>query len=245
MTPAVYEPRTYRTRMGRSGLTGFRVTLRETDLWVMAGRDFSREVQEVVLQERQQLEAYLAGHPEFLTTLAPWPADPFAPAVVREMIGAAARVGVGPMAAVAGALAARVGQYLEQLTPEVIVENGGDIYLRVTQPATVALFAGDSPLSYRIGLKIAPEQTPMGVCTSSGTVGHSLSFGRADAACVLAPDAALADAAATALGNRVADAGAIAAALGWAANMPGLMGAVVIVGDKIGAWGEVELTPVN
>jgi uncharacterized protein len=245
MTPAVYEPRTYRTRMVRSGLIGFRVTLRETDLWVMAGSDLSREVQEVVLQERQQLEAYIAGHPEFLTTLAPWPEDPYAPAVVREMIAAAARVGVGPMAAVAGALAARVGQRLEKSSPEIIVENGGDIYLKVTRPATVALFAGNSPLSYRIGLKITPEHTPLGVCTSSGTVGHSLSFGRADAACVLAADAALADAAATALGNRVADAGAIAAALGWAATVPELLGAVVIVGDQLGAWGEVELAPVN
>jgi len=244
MIPTTYEPRTYRTRMARKGLVGFRVTVKETDLWVLAGRNFTREVREVVLQERQQLEAYIAGHPEFLTTLSPWPEDPYAPAVVREMIAAAARVGVGPMAAVAGALAARVGRRLEEFCEEVIVENGGDIYLRVSQPATVALFAGKSPMSYRIGLKIEPGLTPLGVCTSSGTVGHSLSFGRADAACAVAPDAALADAAATALGNRVADAGAIAAAVKWAATIPDLLGAVVIIGDKLGAWGRVELVPL-
>ena len=244
MIPTTYEPRTYRTRMARKGLVGFRVTVKETDLWVLAGRNFTREVREVVLQERQQLEAYIVGHPEFLTTLSPWPEDPYAPAVVREMIAAAARVGVGPMAAVAGALAARVGRSLEEFCEEVIVENGGDIYLRVSQPATVALFAGKSPLSYRIGLKIEPGLTPLGVCTSSGTVGHSLSFGRADAACAVASDAALADAAATALGNRVADAGAIAAAMKWAATIPDLLGAVVIIGDKLGAWGRVELVPL-
>jgi uncharacterized protein len=239
-----YEPRTYRNRMARPGLVGFQVAVKETDLWVLAGQDFSRQVRAVVLQERRQLEAYIAGHPEFLTILSPWPEDPLAPPVVREMISAARAVGVGPMAAVAGAIAERVGRALEPLSPEVIVENGGDIYLRVATAATVSLFAGKSPLSHRVGLKIEPELTPLGVCTSSGTVGHSFSFGRADAACVLAPKAALADAAASALGNRVQQAGDIAAALEWAAAAPDLLGAVVIVGDKLGAWGRVALVPL-
>jgi hypothetical protein len=239
-----YEPRTYRSRMTRAGLVGFRVAVKETDLWVLAARDLSKEVQEAVLQERQQLEGYIAGHPGFLTALTPWPEDPFAPPVVREMIAAARAVGVGPMAAVAGTIAERVGRVLEPLSPEVIVENGGDLYLRVTSPATISLFAGKSPLSHRVGLRIEPDMSPLGVCTSSATVGPSLSFGRADAACVLAPAAALADAAASALGNRVADAGSIAAALEWAAQTPELLGAVVIVGDKLGAWGRVELLPL-
>jgi ApbE superfamily uncharacterized protein (UPF0280 family) len=124
------------------------------------------------------------------------------------------------------------------------VENGGDIFLKVTRPAVIALYAGDSPLSNKIGLKIDPLQGPLGVCTSSGTVGHSLSFGRADAACVLAASTALADACATALGNRVPDAGAINEALAWAAEVPDILGALVIVGDKLGAWGQMELTPI-
>ena len=239
-----YEPRTYRTRMARPGLVGFQVVVKETDLWVLAVRDLSREVREVVLQERRQLEAYIAAHPEFLPTLTPWPEDPFAPPVVRQMVDAARVAGVGPMAAVAGAIAARVGQALESLSDEIIVENGGDIYLKVASPATVALFAGKSPLSQRVGLKIDPELSPLGVCTSSGTVGHSLSFGRADAACILAPSAALADAVASGLGNRVQNAGDIAAALKWAAQVPEILGAVVIVGDKLGAWGRVELVPL-
>ncbi len=240
-----YEPRTYRTRMARTGLTGFRVAVKETDLWVLAGRDFSPEVREVVIQERQQLEAYIAGHPGFLTSLVPWPEDPFAPPVVREMIEAAAAAGVGPMAAVAGVLAARVGRFLTPLSPEVIVENGGDIYLAITGPATVALFAGKSPLSHRVGLNLDPALSPLGVCTSSATVGHSLSLGRADAACVLAKSAALADAAATALGNRVQGLDSIAPALEWLENLPDILGAVVIVGEKLGAWGRVELVPLT
>jgi len=240
-----YEPRTYRTRMARRGLVGFRVALKETDLWVLAARDFSLEVREIVIQERQQLEAYITGHPDFLTTLVPWPDDPYAPAVVREMIEAGAATGVGPMAAVAGALAARVGRQLAPLSPEVIVENGGDIFLSIAKPATVALFAGKSPLSHRVGLNLDPSLSPLGVCTSSASVGHSLSFGRADAACVLAGNAALADAAATALGNRVQGPDSIEEALSWVASLPEVLGAVVIVGEKLGAWGRVELAPLT
>jgi ApbE superfamily uncharacterized protein (UPF0280 family) len=231
--------------MAREGLVGFRVVVKETDLWVLAARDFTPEVRETVLQERRQLESYLAAHPGFLEALAPWPEDPFAPPVVREMIAAAARVGVGPMAAVAGTLAQRVGRALSPQSPEVIVENGGDIYLQLQQPASIALFAGKSPLSGKVGLKIDPAWGPLGVCTSSGTLGHSLSFGRADAACVIATDTAFADAAATALGNRVPDAAAIPLALEWAGTIPEILGAVVIVGEKMGAWGRVELTPLS
>ena len=245
MTTPPFEPRTYRTRMVRPGLTGFRVAVKETDLWVLAARDFSAEVREIVLQERQQLEAYIAKNPGFLKALSPWPADRFAPPVVREMIEAAAAAGVGPMAAVAGALAARVGRQLAPLSPEVIVENGGDIFLAIQHPATVALFAGPSPLSHRVGLRLDPSLSPMGVCTSSASVGHSMSLGRADAACVLAGSAALADAAATALGNRVQGPDTIAPALSWIAALPDILGAVVIVGEKLGAWGRVELAPLT
>jgi ApbE superfamily uncharacterized protein (UPF0280 family) len=245
MTEPGYEPRTYRTRMAREGLVGFRVAVKETDLWVLASRDLTKEVREAALLERQQLEAYIAAHPGFLPALDPWPEDPFAPAVVREMVAAAQLAGVGPMAAVAGALAGRIGRALDGLSPELIVENGGDVFLKILQPATVALVAGKSPLSHRVGLKIEPNLSPLGVCTSSGTVGHSLSFGRADAASVVARDAALADAAATALGNRVQGAGDIAAALAWAAGVPGVLGAVVIVGEKLGVRGQVELVPLS
>lgn len=238
------EARTYRTRMAREGLVAFRVAVQQTDLLILAARDLSNQARETVVQERARLESYIAAHPDFLSALTPWPEDPFAPPVVREMVAAAQVAGVGPMAAVAGALAERVGRALSAASPEVIVENGGDIFLALTRPATVALYAGASPLSHRVGLRIAAEDTPLGVCTSSGTVGHSLSWGRADAACVLAPSAALADALATALGNRVLSPRDIDPALAWLADIPGALGAVVVLGGTLGAWGRVELVPL-
>jgi uncharacterized protein len=242
--PGRSQPRTYRTRMGREGLVAFRVGVKETDLMILAQRDLSGESYEAIIQERQQLEAYIQQHPDFLTTLSPWPPDLYAPALVREMIRAGAAAGVGPMAAVAGAIAARVGQALLAFTDEVIVENGGDIFMHLRRPATISLYAGRSPLSNKLGLKIPPEPEAWGVCTSSGTVGHSLSLGRADAACVVAADTALADACATALGNRVTDASAINAALDWLGGIPGLTGALVVVGEHLGAWGQIELVPL-
>jgi ApbE superfamily uncharacterized protein (UPF0280 family) len=236
--------RNYRTRMARGGLTGFRVKINETDLMILAQQELSQVATSVVLQERRLLEHYIAQHPGFLESLTPWPEDQLAPPLVKEMIRASAQVNVGPMASVAGAIAAAVGRELMHYSTEVIVENGGDIFLKLSEPATMALYAGKSPLSMKVGLQIPAEQTPLGVCTSSGTVGHSLSLGRADAACVLAADAVLADAAATALGNRVKVPGDIPVALEWLAGITGLLGGVVIAGDKLGAWGEVELRPL-
>jgi hypothetical protein len=243
MSPA-YDSRTYRTRMARDGLVGFQVVVRETDLMVLAEQDLSAEVRRLVVQERHQLETYIERHPDFLTALTPWPPDPYAPPLVRDMIMASACVGVGPMAAVAGAIAGRVGQALLTMSDEVIVENGGDIFMHLKRPATVALFAGRSPLSHKVGLKILPDWGAWGVCTSSGTVGHSLSFGKADAACVAATDTALADACATALGNRVRNASAISEGLDWIAAIPNIRGALIVVGEHLGAWGRLELVPL-
>lgn len=240
----VGQPRTYRTRMGREGLVDFRVGVKETDLMILARRDLAHEAREVIIQERQQLEAYIQQHPDFLTTLSPCPSDLYAPPLVRDMLRAGAAAGVGPMAAVAGAIAARVGQALLAFTDEVIVENGGDIFMHLHRPATVSLLAGRSPLSHKLGLKIPPKPETWGVCTSSGTVGHSLSLGQADAACVVAADTALADACATALGNRVTKATDINEALDWLGGIPGLSGALVVVGEHLGAWGRIELVPL-
>lgn len=145
------------------------------------------------------------------------------------------------MGAVAGAVAEYVGRDLLAYSEEVIIENGGDIFIRTTFPLTVAILAGGSPLSGKLGVRIDSPESPVGVCTSSGTVGHSLSLGRADAAVVISASAALADAAATAIGNRVSDKADIASATHLGENIDGVLGVAVILDDKMGAWGQVEL----
>jgi ApbE superfamily uncharacterized protein (UPF0280 family) len=160
------------------------------------------------------------------------------------MAEATAKLGVGPMAAVAGAIAEFVGKELSDYSPEVIIENGGDIYIKSRQKRVVGIYAGNSQLSGKIGLEIKGEDTPIGVCTSSGTVGHSLSFGKADAATVLADSATLADAAATALGNMVKTPDDITRAIDFAQYIEGLQGVLVLIGDQIGMWGKIKICAI-
>jgi ApbE superfamily uncharacterized protein (UPF0280 family) len=145
------------------------------------------------------------------------------------------------MAVVAGAIAESVGKELLKYSSEVIVENGGDIFLRLKQTKRIGIYAGNSPLSGKLALEIKPQDTPLGVCTSSGTVGHSLSFGKADAAIVLSPSAALADAAATAVGNLVKTAEDMPRAIEFVREVEGITGIAIIIGDKMAAWGKIKL----
>ena len=238
-----FQERTYRDRV-RTHLRYERIVVQETDLAIYSDTPAGDLARDEVLTQRGYLEGYIAAHPRFASALTPWPADALAPPIVRAMIEAGRNAGVGPMAAVAGAIAEAVGQALLGRTGELVVENGGDIFLNTAHDLTLGLFAGSSPLSMRVGLSLAAGNMPLGVCTSSGSVGHSLSLGRADAACVLSRSCGLADAAATAIGNRVRGPADIQSAINWGRSIPGVLGIVIVAADKIGAWGEVQLVPL-
>jgi ApbE superfamily uncharacterized protein (UPF0280 family) len=237
----MYEPRTYRHWIEGKDLIPFNVTVRETDLYIRATADLRRKAHRLVLKYRHHLEKYIEQNPAFLTSLEPIPVPTQAPHIVREMIEAGQKVGVGPMAAVAGAIAEFVGRELLAFSPEIIVENGGDIYLKSLTKRNIGIFAGKSTLTGKIGLEISAQDTPLGICTSSGTVGHSRSFGRTDAVVVLSPSAALADAAATAIGNQVSQAEDIASAIEFSQSLSGLKGVIIIKDDNMGVWGDVKL----
>ena len=238
---AEYTERTYRRRVNNRDLVSFNVVVKETDLWVSADQNLKKETRDLVLNQRHQLENYIDIHPDFLTTLKPYPKDSYAPPMVKEMIEATGALGVGPMASVAGAMAQYVGQGLLKWTDQVIIENGGDIFLKTKRSVTVSIFAGESPLSGKLGVKIPQEKMPLGICASSGTIGHSLSLGSTDIVCIISPSAALADGAATALGNRIRDKKDLERIAEWADEVEGLYGGLAIVKDKVAAWGEVEL----
>jgi ApbE superfamily uncharacterized protein (UPF0280 family) len=237
----MYEKRTYRNLVKTNDLVKFEVIVKETDLLVRAERDLSGEARESVLKYRQQIETYIEANPEFQRSLVPLKDDPFAPEVIREMIRTSQRANVGPMAAVAGAMAESVSKDLLKLSEEVIVENGGDIFLATSKERTIGVYAGSSPLSLKIGIVIGPEDSPLGVCTSSGTVGPSLSFGKADAVCILSKSAALADAGATAVGNIVQEKKDIELGLERGKEIEGISGILIILGEKMGVWGNVRL----
>jgi ApbE superfamily uncharacterized protein (UPF0280 family) len=238
----MYEKRTYRNLVKTDDLLKFEVIVKETDLLVRAEHNLSQETRESILKYRHQLETYIAMNPGFQQSLVPLADDPYAPEIVKQMIQTSQRAGVGPMATVAGAMADLVSKDLLKLSKEVIVENGGDIYLASSKERTIGIYAGDSPLSLKIGIVISPEETPLGVCTSSGTVGPSLSFGKANAVCILSKSSAFADAAATAVGNVVKEKKDISLGLGRAREMEGVLGTLIIVEEKMGVWGKIRLT---
>lgn len=242
---AKYEPRVYRVDHDQSDLVAFTARVKETDLWILAPRDLASEAVDSIMKHRLGLESYVGDNPGFLEALAPLPQDPMAPPLIKSMLSAGQAAGTGPMAAVAGAIAQAVGQDLARLAGSVAVENGGDLYLDAGRDLSVGLEAGDSPISGRLALKVKASKMPLCLATSSGTVGHSLSLGKADAATVVASDGALADACATALGNRVDSAADLGPALDWVKQVPGVMGAMIIIGSKLAAWGEVELEQVE
>jgi hypothetical protein len=160
------------------------------------------------------------------------------------MAAAARKAKVGPMAAVAGAMAEFVGKDLLSLSEEVIVENGGDIFIKTGQPRKIGVFAGESIFSEKIALEVEPREKPFAVCCSSGTVGHSFSFGKADAVIVISKSALLADAAATSIGNVVKEISDIDHALKFAKKIRGLDGVLVIKEDQLGALGKIKLVPL-
>lgn len=236
--------RIYR-QLVKTRLKATRVIVQETDLCIYADRDVSTSAKEAVIRQRGYMENYMRRHPDFAPSLNPLPMDDLAPKIVKDMMDAGRKAQVGPMAAVAGAVAEHVGNDLLAYTDEVIVENGGDIFIKKSESVTVGIFAGKSPLSLKIGLKIAPGRTPVSVCTSSGSIGHSLSFGKADAVCVVAGKCALADAAATAIGNQVKRKTDINSAIGFGRKIDGVAGIVIICEDQIGLWGDIETVPLE
>jgi len=237
----MYEPRTYRHWIKGGDLISFNVVVKETDLYIRASTNLKSKARKLVLKYRDSLERYIERHPAFLTSLEPLPVNDNAPHIVKAMSEAASKAEVGPMASVAGAIAEFVGTELLAFTPEIIVENGGDIYLKSLGKKIIGIYAGESPLSGKIELEIDGADTPLGICTSSGTVGHSLSYGKADAVIALSQSATLADAAATAIANLIKQPGDIPGGIERAKSIEGVSGVIIIQGDKTGLWGKVKI----
>jgi ApbE superfamily uncharacterized protein (UPF0280 family) len=237
----MYQPRTYRHWIRGNDLVSFNVVVKETDLCISARTNLRRKALRLVSKHRNTLERYIKQHPSFLTSMEALPIDDGTPHIINMMLEAAHQTGVGPMASVAGAIAECVGTELSAFSPEVIVENGGDIYLRSSKKRVIGVYAGNSPLSGKIGLEINGRDTPLGVCTSSGTVGHSLSYGEADAVIALSRSATLADAVATAIGNLIKEPTDISSGIEIAKSIAGLRGVIIIIGSNMGLWGEVKI----
>ena len=228
------EERTYREYCIAEDLT-----LGESDLMIATKEDMSALCRRFIRDCREDLIGYIRKEPFFKESLAPMDCPEDSPQIVKMMCSASIKAHVGPMAAVAGAISQLLCECLAGITDEIIIENGGDNCILTSKGRTAGIYAGSG---FPEGLKIAIDgrKTPWGICTSSGTMGHSFSFGSADAVTIISDSAALSDAAATYTANNIRDASDIESALEKAMSIDGIRGAVIIAGGKLGAMGEVR-----
>ncbi|HPC35106.1 MAG TPA: UPF0280 family protein [Candidatus Marinimicrobia bacterium] len=202
--------------------------------------EFFKIAQDEIVRRYTEIENYISNDPIFKATLKPHRVPSNASQIIQEMADAGAICGVGPMAAVAGAIAKYAVLAMQQAGATfAIVDNGGDIAILNDRPVVVGIYTG-SAVIHDLGLRIPAHSTLTSVCTSSGVIGHSLSFGKSHASVILADDPVLADAAATALGNRIRekDKFAIEKAMNEVLNF-GIAGCIVIIEDYVGFAGEI------
>ncbi len=240
----MYRKKIYRNLVCDNELTSYCIVEKETDLLVSTSFDLRSKARALILECRRYIEYYIHCHPLFKTALHPLEMDDSAPDIIKKMLNAGIVAGVGPMAAVAGSVAEYAGCGLLAYSDYVIVENGGDIFLKTEKHATIAIFSGKSPLNMRIGISVDCSKQPLSICTSSGTIGHSLSYGKADAVCVISKSGAIADAAATSVANRVKTTKDIHNALLFGEGIKGVLGIVIVKDDEIGFWGDIKVVPV-
>ncbi|MCS7202758.1 MAG: UPF0280 family protein [Dictyoglomus sp.] len=238
-----YVKREYRRYMKSSDLISFPVKIKESDLYILAEKNLEKEAEKILEYYRGQLEEYIKIDPLFQITLEPHKVLPCAPKIAKEMAYWSEKAGVGPMASVAGAIAEFVGKDLLKLSSQVIVENGGDIFLSSKKERIVSIFAGESPWSNKLGILVPPSQA-LGICTSSATVGPSLSFGNADAVVIVSKSAIFADALATAVGNMIQKPEDIDLGIEYAKGFKEVFEVIIILGEHLGVWGRYEIVKI-
>jgi uncharacterized protein len=215
------------------------IQIKETVLTVLCEERFLRTAENAARAARQAIESTIERCVDFAISFTPVPVSDSEPEIVRKMALAAQRMNVGPMAAVAGAVAEfTLTALLDDGAREAVVDNGGDIALKIDEPLHIGIYAGASPVK-DLAFHVEPGSGLLSICTSSGTVGHSFSYGKADAAVVISADACLADAAATALGNRIKGPADVEHAFDFLYEQIGIQGALAICQDKIGLFGEL------
>jgi len=212
--------------------------------WKGANYRICSSITEVIKRElthqRALLEAYIQRHSEFASSLEPISLRADAPDIAKKMAAASLSADVGPMAAVAGALTqAAATAALRAGDREVLVDNGGDIYLSAESEIVVGLFAGENAVSRRLGLRIEPAMMPLAICSSSSQMGHSLSLGHCELACVVSQDAALAAAAATRACNSVKRPRDIQPTLEMIVSIPNVSGVIIVEEGRIGLAGNL------
>lgn len=228
-------------------IVSYEVIYKETSLFIKSQKNFSSQVLRQLINIRKPLEKYIKNNPEFLYSLIPVDVTKNSPRIVKLMSEVSKKTQTGPMSAVAGAVAELLGERMlksiekEKLRKFLVIENGGDIFAYIDEPITVGIYAGEtSPFTGKLAIKVSLLNQPLGICTSSGTLGHSLSFGKADAVVIISNSAAFSDTLATATCNLVKTEADIEKAINFAKSFSETLFVCVIKDKKIALWSKSD-----
>ncbi|HAJ95978.1 MAG TPA: UPF0280 family protein [Actinobacteria bacterium] len=231
----------YRKNISLKDKYCYRLKYKYTDLFITSDRDILKELEAPVLSFYKEIGKVSLDEPVFEKSLVPVRARSHYPVLIKKMCRAARMFGIGPMAAVAGAVCDRIAESIAHTCRFLMIENGGDVYIKSDMPVEIGLYSGNKYFSDRLNIKIDAEQTPCGICSSSGSMGHSLSLGRSDLVTVMSDSAILADAAATAIANSIKEQTDIKKAISRYKKNKEIKGLVIIKGDRIGIWGVIQI----
>ena len=218
------------------------VSYRESDIYLSCDKPLDETIVKSLLKRYyDDIASYIRSYPNFLTSLTPWKEDPFAPPIVKDMIAASKVSGIGPFSCVAGGISWYVGKEILNYCNELILENGGDLFLKINEDKKIGIYLGGNFSPNFITVKIKKKESPFGVASSSSRFGHSLNFGRADLVTVVALDSLLADTFATVFSNKIKKIGDIEKVINEAKGYSFIKAVVVAFEGRIALWGEVEL----
>lgn len=238
----MYEERFYRNLCNLD--YSFEICFNESDLFIWSDKKIDKDIAYDILKKHYlTIEEYIKNNPAFLNSLSPLPYKKDLPSIIKDMLKSSRIANVGPFASVAGAIAEYVGKDLLNYTEQLIVENGGDIFLKINEDKRIGVYLGkhfDVSLDTII-LKIKKKDKPFGIASSSAFIGHSLNFGNADLLTVITKDAILADAFATALSNRIKKASDVDAVLKYVKNNPLIEAILIAFNNKLYIWGDIEI----
>lgn len=238
----VYQERFYRQQV----FSKFKleISYRESDLLICTDKKINEDLaREILVKHYQAVEEYIQKNPAFLTSLSPLELeeDQKTLPIIKDMIEVSKLTGIGPFASVAGAIALYVGREILKYADEVIIENGGDIFLKINENKRLEVYLGESFELKNLTLEIKKRDYSFGIASSSATFGHSLNFGKADLVTIIARDPISADGFATALSNRLKKEKDVKDVLEIAKNSDLIEGILIFFEGKIYLWGDLKI----
>ena len=233
----------YRNKISAEGRYSFRLDYKYSGLYIICNRDISSELEEPILGFYRDIKTVIDGQTDFEKSLAPIKVGKDPPRIIKEMCYAGEVFSVGPMASVAGALCDHLAKSLMGRCSFLMIENGGDVYIKSGGPVEVGIFTKNIYFRDKLTLLLEAGQTPCGICSSSGSFGHSLSLGKSDLVTVLSRTATIADAAATSIANTINSEEDIDEAITRFSQYKEVDGLIIIKNKRIGLWGKLQLAP--